>query len=681
MKCKTAFLIIEIAALLCGCGDKADNATSARASSEKSATSISGNFEDVCAAQGEITETGRQMGGALQCLPLSSSPAIPVKLTGPLASFARPTAVTTDGFNVYVVDNDRVRKISIMTGEVATLAELKKATDHQAMPAAHGFPGITTDGKNLYVADQEHNEVRKVVIATGEMTTLTGFDSYAALQGITFDGKYVYALGVISLFKIDPVTGKFDQRNLKSELGLNAMPISLTTDDRNLYVLSQAEVRLGGHVIGPEIKKIEIDTGHATTLTHLGNSIGWGSYLTTDGKSLYITSPDFRFIYQVEIASGVMTTVVESGNASESSVGFGEGEAISKPTGITSDGRNLYVSDSQDARIRKIAISNRRVTTLAGSTPGEPVDGISFSGLALPVEGMTSDGKNLYVTVPSNSSIRSIVLGTNTVSTLLHGNLSFPKGLIYDNGKLYIAGYNNHSIRQVEIDTGKETTLAGSGEKGSKDGIGESASFNYPYGLASDGTNIYVADYNNSYIRKVEITSGKVTTLAGSGTEGARDGIGQTASFSYPRGLAVDAGVLYVADYNNNLIRQVEVSSGKVTTLAGSEEPGLKDGVGRKAMFRQPSDIVVEGDKLYVADTFNNVIRQIEISTGKVTTLAGSGKEGHADGIGAAVSFDQPLALTIVGGKLYVADSEYRLIRSIDLATGAVETLMLKGMP
>lgn len=656
--------------------------------------SFSSSASDACVLPGRSSPVGLQMGGAIQCLSPSNAVVTLDKRTGSFAKFTHPGAITTDGHNLYVVDNDRIRKVALATGEVSTLAKLRGANERSVKPAAHGFPAITTDGNYLYIADQEHNEVRKVVIATGELTALTSFDDYTALQGITFDGKNIYALGVISIFKIDPVTGKVAQWKLKEGLGIKSMPISITTADRYLYVLSQADVN-AGVVTGPEITRIETDTGHAATLTHVGNSIGWGAYLTTDGNYLYITNPDSRSVNQVNIASGEVTNFAGSGNSYTSADGIGDEATLLRPTGITSDGRNLYVSDSQSARIRKIEISNHLVTTVSGSTPGSSVDGIGLTGFDLPVEGMASDGKYLYVTDPSNSSIRRIELATNMVSTLIRGptggdaqgsaawehHLTHPKGLIAEAGSLYVADYSNYAIRMIEIATGKMTTLAGSNVKGMRDGTGPATSFNYPYGVASDGVNLYIADYNNHAIRKVEIATGKVTTLAGSGKEGSNNGVGKAASFAYPRGVAFDKGMLYVADYANNVVRQVEVSTGKMTLLAGSGQPGYRDGIGQDAMFRQPSDIVANGDKLYVADTYNNRIRQVEIATGKVTTLAGSGSEGNVDGIGVAASFGQPQALTIVNGKLYVADSAYHIIRSVDFATGAVETLELKGAP
>lgn len=296
---------------------------------------------------------------------------------------------------------------------------------------------------------------------------------------------------------------------------------------------------------------------------------------------------------------------------------------------------------------------------MSGSTLGNSEDGVGLIGFDLPVEGMTSDSRYLYVTDPSNSSIRRIELATNMVSTFVRGipisekpqgssagerHLNHPRGLKVEAGNLYIADYNNRAIRKVEIATGKMTTLAGANVKDAQDGTGPAASFNYPYSIASDGANLYIADYNNHAIRQVEIATGKVKTLAGSGEEGSKDGVSKAATFAYPRGLAFDAGVLYVADYANNVIRQVEISTGKVKLLAGSGQPGFMDGIGKGVMFRQPSDIVADAGKLYVADTYNNVIRQIEIGSGKVTTLAGSGNEGNVDGTGMAA---WPLLLVV----------------------------------
>ncbi|MDP6772479.1 MAG: Ig-like domain-containing protein, partial [Anaerolineales bacterium] len=158
----------------------------------------------------------------------------------------------------------------------------------------------------------------------------------------------------------------------------------------------------------------------------------------------------------------------------------------------------------------------------------------------------------------------------------------------------------------------------------------------------------------------------EVKTLAGSGSIGSADGTGTAASFKYPEGLAVDfIGNVYVADTWNHLIRKI-TPAGVVTTLAGSGYEGSANGTGTAASFRLPSGIAVDGSgNVYVADHTNNRIRKIT-SAGVVTTLAGSGSEGSADGTGTAASFYYPAGVAVDGsGNVYVAGHGNHLIRKI----------------
>ncbi|CAJ0815220.1 NHL repeat-containing protein [Ralstonia flaminis] len=219
------------------------------------------------------------------------------------------------------------------------------------------------------------------------------------------------------------------------------------------------------------------------------------------------------------------------------------------------------------------------------------------------------------------------------------------------------------------------TALAGSTTKGHADGTGSAASFFGPIGVAVDASgNLYVADSNNNMIRKIT-PAGVVSTLAGSTTAGHADGTGSAASFYQPIGLAVDAsGNVYVADSNNNMIRKI-TPAGVVSTLAGSTTAGHADGTGAAASFNIPSCVVVDASgNLYVSDAFNNQIRKIT-PAGVVSTLAGSTTAGHADGTGSAASFSAPRGMAFdASGNLYVADQGNSMIRKITPA-GVVSTL------
>jgi len=210
------------------------------------------------------------------------------------------------------------------------------------------------------------------------------------------------------------------------------------------------------------------------------------------------------------------------------------------------------------------------------------------------------------------------------------------------------------------------TTLAGTGSSGSANGTGTSASFNNPRGITTDGTNLYVADQGNHLIRKIVISTGAVTTVAGTGSSGSANGTGTSASFYNPIGITTDGTNLYVADGSNHLIRKIVISTGAVTTLAGTGSSGSANGTGTSASFNNPKGITTDGTNLYVADYTNHLIRKIVISTGAVTTVAGTGSSGSANGTGTSASFYNPIGITTDGTNLYVAYYTNHLIRKIE---------------
>jgi sugar lactone lactonase YvrE len=243
---------------------------------------------------------------------------------------------------------------------------------------------------------------------------------------------------------------------------------------------------------------------------------------------------------------------------------------------------------------------------------------------------------------------------------------------------VFVADTGNNEIREI-TPAGVVTTLAGSTSAGSGDGTGSAAGFNSPSGVAVDASgNVFVADSGNNKIRKIT-PAGIVTTLAGSGAYGSADGVGRSASFYGPVGVAVDAsGNVYVADQTNNEIRKI-TPAGVVTTLAGSIAAGSADGTSSAASFNNPSGVAVDASSnVYVADTGNNEIREIT-PAGVVTTLAGSGAYGSADGTGSSASFNDPFGVAVdASGNVYVADIYNFEIRKITPA-GVVSTVVGSG--
>ncbi|GAA5074735.1 NHL repeat-containing protein [Lysobacter panacisoli] len=222
--------------------------------------------------------------------------------------------------------------------------------------------------------------------------------------------------------------------------------------------------------------------------------------------------------------------------------------------------------------------------------------------------------------------------------------------------------------------------LAGDGVQGLRDGAALQARFADPYGVAvsRDGT-LYVADAGDSNRIRVVRANGTVATLAGA-VEGFADGVGAAASFDTPSGLAIDAaGNLFVADTGNHAIRKV-TPQGVVTTIAGNGIPGFRDGAGAQAQFDGPIGIDIGRDgRLYVADTYNDRIRVIA-RDGTVGTLAGGDAPGDLDGPGAIARFDTPTGVAVDAmNRVYVADLRNNAIRRIT-PRGEVSTVA-RGLP
>jgi len=254
-----------------------------------------------------------------------------------------------------------------------------------------------------------------------------------------------------------------------------------------------------------------------------------------------------------------------------------------------------------------------------------------------------------------------------------------PTGVAVDpSGNVYVADYGNNEIRKITT-TGVVSTIAGNGTQGSINGAGNVATFNGPTSLVVDPSgNIYVADDNNNQIRKITAT-GLVSTLAGSDSTGAVDGLGAAAYFFGPSGVACDAqGNVYVADAGNNLIRTI-TPAGNVTTIAGNINAGYNNGAAiTAASFNNPVSLTLDASgNIYVADLLNNVIRKI--SNGQVTTFAGSDSAASINGQGTAAAFYFPNSIASdASGNLYVTEYVTNLVRKID-PSGNVTTLAGSG--
>ena len=298
---------------------------------------------------------------------------------------------------------------------------------------------------------------------------------------------------------------------------------------------------------------------------------------------------------------------------------------------------------------------------------------------------MTVSAKFKVILVSVSAAM--LVAGASAMAQELQGlqsqtgpRLDFPAGLATDGRTVFVSNSRNNTIGAIDAASKSIRILAGKlFQQGSNDGVGDSARFNSPDGMAISGQDLYLCDTDNSDIRKVNIGSGTVTTITGTANiGGTEDGTGSGAHFNLPTQIATDGTTLYVADSGNNSIRRITLADMKVKTIAGQPgTAGKTEGTPDKSQFSGPRGIAVDKKAIYVADTGNDVIRKIDLSTLQTSTIAGTGAEGDKDGPALEAQFNNPGALCTDGTTLYVLDADNHSIRKIDLTANTVTKLTL----
>lgn len=633
--------------------------------------------------------------------------------TGSAAEFYAPRGVAVDtSGNVYVADssNHTIRKVTA-NGVTTTIAGSPGNKGYQnGMSTAARFTepfSVAVDGSGaLFIADTSNNAIRKIT-ADGVVSTLAGGNGKGSNDGVGTTAKFseprglaldasgnifvtdyenqtirkVTADGVVSTF-----AGSVGIEGFSDGQGTSARFKSLqglTIDSAgNLYVADAGN---------RSIRKIS-SKGLVTTLANgSAGQFGQPRGLAVDtNQNVYVADYGANAIWKIT-AAGVISKLAGTPPATGSADGAVSTALFNAPSGVAVDSmNNVYVADTLNNTIRKIS-SDGIVTTLAGlAGRSSSRDGLGTAARFEDPYAVAADGShNLYVADATDHTIRKIA-EDGTVTTFAGKAGSFgsadgkgssalfkePLGIAADTtGNVYVADTGNNTIRKI-TPAGLVSTLAGTaGKSGSTDGVGAAARFNSPSGVATDNIgNVYVIESSANVLRKIS-PEGVVTTLAGkSGVNGMADGSGTAASFSVPFDLVLDsAGNIYVCDHGNHAIRKV-TAAGVVTTLAGSGKRGNADGSGRSASFNFPSGVAVDSSgNVYVADTDNQSIRKIS-PDGEVTTVGGGNNRiGSVDGIGTVASFNNPKDVAVDNSdNLYVVDRSNHTIRKSILSTAAV---------
>jgi hypothetical protein len=549
--------------------------------------------------------------------------------SGTEARFYQPGGIWSDGTNLYVSDRSlhTIRKISIATRNVTTLAGApweSGAVDGVGANARFNNPdAIWGDGSNLYVADFFGCVIRKVTISTGEVTTVAGSRN----QCDTVDGtadvarfRNVDAIWGDGAFLYAAERGRAPIR-FEPPLPASIRVISLTTG---------------------EVRTIPVPFYQATIFGVLHPLGIWG----IDGflYTTWFSSAGSLVMARINVITHEIEWMFNS-RMSPCCSGF-------FPAGLWFDGRgNFYFLEGRT--LRRLVLATGELTSIA------EVPQASYNSPAR----IWGVGDNIYVTDWQAAIVSRVHIPTRLVSVFagLHSNAPpfdqnlnahIIKSIAGDGRNVYVIIDNN--ILKLESGTNTPTVFV--------------SSLNEPSSLWSDATYLYAVAYQSNYeIHRIALSSGQTTLLA--------------SGFANPRQLWGDSTYLYVGD--GSVIKRVAKATGEVAIFAGSAaESGSADGVGTAARFRRPFGIWGDGTYLYVTDPADKTIRRIRISTAEVTTFAGApGSTGPLDGIGTNARFsgDGPSNISGDGTNLYVSDG---FIRRISISTAEVSTFLdLPGYP
>lgn len=261
-----------------------------------------------------------------------------------------------------------------------------------------------------------------------------------------------------------------------------------------------------------------------------------------------------------------------------------------------------------------------------------------------------------------------------------------PQGMALDGEVLYVADAGTHTIQRVDMASRTVSVIAGTGEQSLiRHAGGEAMAFplNSPYDLEYADGILYIAMAGAHQLWQMDVGARMIEPFAGTGAENIVDGERLEALLAQPYGLALDGNNLFFADSETSAIRVAKIGAkGRVVTLTGTGlfAFGDHDGIGKDAVLQHPQDVTCAPGAVYIADSYNHKIKRMDLSTLRITTVAGDGTQGITDGNALNASFDEPAGISYRDGVVYVADTNNHQIRRLDIDSGTVDTIELVGV-
>lgn len=576
---------------------------------------------------------------------------------------------------------------------------------------------VRSSGGDWYIADTYNNVIRKISSA-GAVSTFAGSGSYGSADGSSTSAEFALPRGIAmgsdgTIYVADTDNSKIRKITTSGTVstivssGLSK-PYGVTFYGSYLYIADSGN---------NAIKRVTTSGGSMTTLTS-SLSDPRRMDISTDGTKLYVADNGNHRVVSVNTSNGSIEVIAGSGTSGYKE-GVGSAAQFENVWGVELNGNDLYVSDHDNwtiDRIRKINLTTKQTTLIFQDTTQTeliyPAGLEYYSGYVYTANAGLGTIHRFNV---NNGNDNSLYAGSDRFGNKNGSNSSALFGRPYDitktqDGKyLYVA--ENNKIRKIDISNQTVSHVIGSsvdnyrGEGTDEDSLAVRFSTIQGITANSTGTRLYVADRWNNRIRGINLTASPVSSFLVTGAglinttaaenngyaEGTRcsettqtTGVSGCSYFKAPTGIVIspDNQYLYVSDTGNNRIRKVRISDGQTWLIAGSGTAGYTNGSGANAQFNRPFGLTMDasGSNLYVADSYNHVIRKINLANNEVTTLAGSGKAGYQEAIGTSAYFSIPEYVKMgADGALYVTEAGSYRIRQINVSTGLTKLVAGSG--